>query len=219
MTHHPPTETFQTEVARLALAVASRHGFALAGGHALIAHGIVSRPTEDVDLFTNLDTGVRDAANQVCDALVAAGLDVEPVQDGGLGDLFDGFDDDLTEFEVRRGSQAVRLQLVRFDRRRTPVILGPGPVLHLDDVLGAKVAALVARAQPRDYIDIAAALDHYSRHELVACGRRADPTLADDEFAAAMRRLDELPDEVFALYQLDAHQTRTVRARFTDWPR
>jgi hypothetical protein len=44
---------FQVEVARLALAAAREHGFALAGGHALIAHGIVSRPTIDVDLFTD----------------------------------------------------------------------------------------------------------------------------------------------------------------------
>ncbi|MDG4770948.1 nucleotidyl transferase AbiEii/AbiGii toxin family protein [Solwaraspora sp. WMMD792] len=40
-------------MARLALGVAQRHGFALAGGHALIAYGVVDRPTEDVDLFTD----------------------------------------------------------------------------------------------------------------------------------------------------------------------
>lgn len=38
-----PADPFQAEVARLALDVARRHGFALAGGHALIAHGVVSR--------------------------------------------------------------------------------------------------------------------------------------------------------------------------------
>ncbi|MFV2018338.1 nucleotidyl transferase AbiEii/AbiGii toxin family protein [Micromonospora sp. LOL_023] len=61
--HRPParrrvtSEEFQAEVARLALVVASRHGFALAGGHALIAHGVVDRPTEDVDLFTDQTGG------------------------------------------------------------------------------------------------------------------------------------------------------------------
>jgi len=52
------SDPFQTQVARLALRAASRHGFALGGGHALIAYGIVSRPTEDVDLFTDEDGGV-----------------------------------------------------------------------------------------------------------------------------------------------------------------
>ena len=46
----PAPDPFQHEVARIALAVAGRHGFALAGGQALIAHGIGARPTEDVDL-------------------------------------------------------------------------------------------------------------------------------------------------------------------------
>jgi len=30
---------------------AGRHGFALGGGNALIAHGIISRPTEDVVMW------------------------------------------------------------------------------------------------------------------------------------------------------------------------
>jgi Nucleotidyl transferase AbiEii toxin, Type IV TA system len=51
-------DDFQAEVARIALAVAGPHGFALAGGGALVAHGIVSRATEDIDLFTNIDHGV-----------------------------------------------------------------------------------------------------------------------------------------------------------------
>ena len=58
------TEEFQARVAQVALAVAREHGFALAGGHALIAHGIVSRPTEDVDLFTDesdASTGLDDS--------------------------------------------------------------------------------------------------------------------------------------------------------------
>lgn len=35
--------------------VAARYGFALAGGHAVNAHGFLIRPSADVDLFTSLD--------------------------------------------------------------------------------------------------------------------------------------------------------------------
>jgi hypothetical protein len=35
-------------VAAIALRAAARYGFALAGGCALIAHGVIGRPTEDV---------------------------------------------------------------------------------------------------------------------------------------------------------------------------
>lgn len=95
-----------------------------------------------------------------------------------------------------------------------------GPVLHLDDVVGTKVAALATRAYPRDYIDVAGALGRYRREELLDLARQADPALTDEEFAAAMARLDALDDVVFAeLYGLTAEQIGTLRARFADWPR
>ncbi|MGH4022188.1 MAG: nucleotidyl transferase AbiEii/AbiGii toxin family protein [Pseudonocardiaceae bacterium] len=34
------------------MAATQDYGFALAGGYALATHGLVDRPTEDVDLFT-----------------------------------------------------------------------------------------------------------------------------------------------------------------------
>jgi hypothetical protein len=217
----PPTpDPFQREVAHVALAVARQHGFALAGGQALIAHGLGARPTEDIDLFTDVDGGVTAAADLVREALVAAGLDVETIPDPTeLDDVFYGFEHDMTEFEVRRGDHTVRLQLVRFERSNSPVVLDIGPVLHLDDVIGTKVAAMVTRAQPRDYIDVAAALNRYTRADLVALGRRADPALTDDEFQEAMQRLDRLPDTVFALYRLNPAENRAMRSAFAEWPR
>ncbi|MEO3777565.1 nucleotidyl transferase AbiEii/AbiGii toxin family protein [Micromonospora sp. B11E3] len=216
----PATDLFQIEVARLALVVARQHGFALAGGQALIAHGLGARPTEDIDLFTDVNGGVTAAAGLVRRALLDAGLDVETIPDPTeLDDVFYGFDHDMTEFEVRRGEQAVRLQLVRFARGNSPVLLDIGPVLHLDDVIGTKVAAMVTRAQPRDYIDIAVALHRFSRDDLIALGRRADPALTDEEFHEAMQRLDRLPEAVFALYRFTPDQVRGLRAAFADWPR
>ncbi|WP_406044634.1 nucleotidyl transferase AbiEii/AbiGii toxin family protein [Micromonospora sp. NBC_00898] len=213
-------DLFQLEVTRIALAVARHHGFALAGGQALIAHGIGARPTEDIDLFTDVTGGVTAAAKLVRDTLVDAGLDVDTIPDPTeLDDVFYGFDHDMTEFEVRRGDQAVRLQLVRFARSNSPVILDIGPVLHLDDVIGTKVAAMITRAQPRDYIDVAAVLDRCSRQDLIALGRRADPALTDDEIHEAMQRLDRLPDTVFSLYRLTPDQIRDLHHAFADWPR
>ena len=66
-----PIDALQREVATIALRTAARHGFALAGGNALIAHGIIDRPTDDVDLFSNQETAVTDAAAAVEDALRA----------------------------------------------------------------------------------------------------------------------------------------------------
>jgi len=152
-------DPFQTRVAKLALLAAREHGFALGGGHALIAYGIVSRPTEDVDLFTDADDGVQPAAELVKRALVDAGMTIQVIPETSeLGDLFYGFARDMVEFEVRQGEDAVRLQLVRFDRSRSPLTMEIGSVLHIDDVIGSKVAAMATRAKRRalrrpSYID------------------------------------------------------------------
>ena len=46
-------DELQDRLVRLALGVLDQHGFALAGGYALQAHGLVERMSEDVDLFTD----------------------------------------------------------------------------------------------------------------------------------------------------------------------
>ncbi len=217
----PAPDPFQVEIARLALVAAREHGFALAGGHALFAHGIVSRFTEDIDLFTSEPGGIRAAVGPVAQALTAAGLIVEQISETSqLSEVFYGFGDDLVEFLVGDGERGVRLQLVRFDRRRSPVTMAIGPVLHLDDVLGTKVAALATRAYPRDFIDVGAALGRYTRGELIELALRADPALTDEEFAAALSRFDLIDDEVFTeLYGVSAAQVAGMRSRFADWPR
>ena len=53
-----PVSDLHRRVAAIALAAAREHGFALGGGNALLAHGVISRPTQDVDLFTDQEDGV-----------------------------------------------------------------------------------------------------------------------------------------------------------------
>lgn len=69
-----PITDLHKQVAAIALHAASGHGFALAGGNALLAHGVISRATADVDLFTDDQHGLEDTAATVESALNAAGL-------------------------------------------------------------------------------------------------------------------------------------------------
>lgn len=57
-------------LAEIGLRVAGRYGFALAGGYAVQAHGILDRPSEDVDLFTAWER--RDDFAVAVDAVVDA---------------------------------------------------------------------------------------------------------------------------------------------------
>jgi predicted nucleotidyltransferase component of viral defense system len=216
-----PLDELHGKVAAVALSAARRYGFALGGGNALIAHGIVDRPTEDVDLFTNRDDGVTSAARAVETALRAAGFEAER-QDktAGLADVFYGMGDGLAEWIVTSpGGRQMMLQMAYFDRDRRPVIMDVGPVLDLEDVVGSKVCALASRVEPRDYVDTAAALDRYTVDQLITFAKRLDPGLADREFADAGRQLDRMPDGVFARYGLDAAAVARLRERFAAWPR
>lgn len=74
-----PIEPFQARVAQLALSAAAAHGFALAGGNALAAHGLLSRPTQDIDLFTATAGGTGQVVDAVQTALTADGYTVQLV--------------------------------------------------------------------------------------------------------------------------------------------
>ncbi len=216
-----PIDQLQREVATIALRAAARHGFALAGGNALMAHGIVDRPTDDVDLFSNQESGVAAAAEVVQTALRAAGFQADRLDAaGGLADVFYGMGDGFAEWVITApGGQQTMLQLAYFDRRHRPVTMDVGPVLALQDLAGSKVCALASRVEPRDYIDTAAAMRRYTPGQLISFAKRLDPGLADRDFAEAGRQLDRMPDGLFARYGLGPEDVAGLRESFAGWPR
>jgi hypothetical protein len=216
-----PISELQRVVATIALRAAARNGFALAGGNALIAHGIIDRPTDDVDLFSDQETGVAAAADAVESALLEAGFLAERRDRmAGLEDIFEGMGEGLAEWIITAPSgQQTMLQMAYFDRTRGPVTMEVGPVLDLEDVAAGKAVALVSRVEPRDYADTAAALEHYTVDQLIALARRLDPGLEDRDFADAGRQLDRMPDRMFARYGLSPADVTALRERFKAWPR
>jgi hypothetical protein len=217
-----PLDDLHRQVAAIALGAAQAQGFALGGGNALIAHGVISRLTHDVDLFSDRESGVTEARAAVEAALVEAGFAAER-QDttGGLGDIFYGMGDGLAEWIVTApGGQQMTLQMSYFDRARRPIQMDVGPVLALEDAIGGKVCALASRAEPRDYIDTAASLRRgYTPEQLIGFARRLDPGLEEQDFADAARQLDRMPDELFVQYELGPEEVARLREQFAAWPR
>lgn len=213
-------DAFHLQVARVALQVADRFGFVLGGGLALILHGIVDRPTEDIDVFGQEDSSVAKAAQAVTAALQADGITVDQVDTDS--DVVDGLDYLMAELIAYRpgpsGGQ-VRLSLGHLQRTMAPVVLDIGRVMAVDDLIAWKVAALANRAEVRDFIDVAAFLADRSPGALVRLAKIVDPGLFDEDVAAAGRRLDETPDRAFVAYGLDSGQVLSLRARFVGWPR
>jgi hypothetical protein len=217
-----PVSDLHREVAAVALRAAARHGFALGGGNALIAHGVIDRPTEDVDLFTDREYGVPAAADAVEAALCEAGYTAGR-QDttAGLAEVFEGMGEGLAEWIITTpDGREIMLQLAYFDRGHQPVLMEFGPVLDLDDVLAGKVTALASRAVERDYIDVAAALARgFSVAQLTGLAVALDPGLTAEDFADAGQRLDRLSDDRFARYGLTPEDVTRLRERFAAWPR
>ena len=216
-----PLNDLHRRVATIALRAANRYGFALGGGNALIAHGIIDRPTQDVDVFSDEQGGVQAAADAVEAALRGAGFGIERLdKTGGLADILYGMAEGLAEWIVTAaGGEQMMLQLAYFDRARRPVTMDVGPVLDLEDVVGGKVCALASRAEPRDYLDTAAALERYSMEQMISFARRLDPGLTDRDFADAGQRLDKWGDGVFAPFGLSQPDVARLREQFAAWPR
>lgn len=213
-------DPFLAEVTRVALTVADRHGFALGGGNALLLHGLIDRPTADVDLFTDREHAVRDAADLVLLALTDAGLDaVEVTDDSDLDGAIYGLDNLMIDIDVTGDGRIARLSLATQPRAHAPIVMAIGPVIHLDDLIAGKVSAIVNRREIRDYIDTAAFLGERSVEELLAAARRVDPGMEDEDVVMVGRVLDEMPDASFARYGLTSQTVAQLRHRFAAWPR
>ena len=125
-----PVSEFHGHVAAIALRAAAPHGFALGGGNALIAHGVIDRFTQDVDVFSDEEGGVEAAAGAVEAALREEGFGTERRDKaGGLGDIFYGLGEGMAEWVITApGGEQMMLQMAYFDRARRPVIMMASPV-------------------------------------------------------------------------------------------
>jgi hypothetical protein len=197
---------------RLALAAAAEHGFVLAGGYAVQAHGILKRVSDDVDLFTDQSDPAQfdEAVNAVQGAYQADGLTAEAVRSGATFARLLVTDEDGRQTKVEMG----------YDwRAEPPVMMAVGPVLHPDDAIANKVSALYSRAEARDYVDVHAALTsgRYTRDRLLHLAEERDPGFDRTMFAQALRASRRWDDEDFMTYDLDTTAVRELRSAIEAW--
>jgi len=221
-------EDLHRHVARIALkAVGRKYDVALAGGNALMVHEVVSRHTEDVDLFVRRAELVVAAASEIEAALQAAGYStrrLDAAGAGGLADLWPDMGEELAEWEVTApdGEHTVQLQAAYFETLADPVTIPDlGPVLALDDLAGWKTVALANRMMARDYVDIAALLKKYTVGQLIALALERDPGLQQADFADAGLQLDRMRDSRLTplLPGLGGEDATWLRRQFEAWPR
>lgn len=200
----------QREVARIALA--GVQGFALAGSGAIREHGVIDRPTEDVDLFTT----TQDVTE------FGAAVDAMTEQLRGSGFVVD---------QTRRAPQYARLHVATNDGRQLdvdlgvdwrhddPVRLDVGPVLSLADAVGSKVGALYSRGEARDYLDVDAIRrsGRFTDEQLVTAAAERDPGFDVAMFSQQLASAARLRPAQVARYGVTAEELEAVKARCTQW--
>ncbi|WP_214108527.1 nucleotidyl transferase AbiEii/AbiGii toxin family protein [Acrocarpospora catenulata] len=182
-------DDFHRLLAQIALQAAADYGFALAGGYAVQAQGVLQRPSEDIDLFTSsVRNDFAEGVTKICDAYIEHDLVIK-------------VDVDSPQFVRLTVSQPAtgrtsKVELAADLRSHPPVTMEIGPVVHLDDVAGGKVEALFTRAEVRDFIDIDALLTsgRFTRERLLDLAASRDLGFDRTVFAQMLSALELYPE-------------------------
>jgi hypothetical protein len=121
--------------------------------------------------------------------------------------------------EPTDSGHSYKVELAANWRAQPPVQMDIGPVLHADDVVAGKMSALYTRAEPRDFLDVDAAITsgRYSRQRLCELAEQADAGFDRRILADLFAMLARYPDRRFAFYGADPDHLIELRARFADW--
>ncbi len=206
-------DDLQDLLVRVGLEVLADHGFALAGGHALQAHNLVDRLSEDVDMFTSSHdpTVFVLALNTVVDADRNEGLRVDIVRQAEAFARLEVIDE--------TSGMAGSVDLAADYRMEPPVVMDFGPVLAESDAVAAKVAAVFSRGYARDYIDLAGILGsgRFSQKDLLDLGVSADGGFTRARFVEALTAIERFGDDEFTRYGIDPEDVKIVRTTIYKW--
>ena len=194
------TEDYQRRITELLLDAIGDAGFALAGAGAIRAHGLTTRPTEDVDLFAVSTTSVDvfQAAIATSEAaLVAHGYQVTRLRSFPLYARLQVEDSDGVLLDVDLGVNWREYPSVRFD---------VGPVLSVQDAVAGKMGATYSRGEVRDFLDVDAIRQcgRFTDAELLRLGHEHDEGFEPGIFAIRLAAAARIEPSDAAEYGVDA---------------
>ena len=179
---------FQHLVTGVFFGLSESRGFLLAGGGALLATGLTTRPTNDLDFFGSSQLA---PLREVVDGFIAhserRGWSVTEIQ---FSDSFARLvvtDDESLVVDIAIDSPAI-----------APVHLSTaGPTFALDELAGRKLLALFDRAEARDFADIYALQTKFDKSTLLARASELDDGFDVTMFAMMIRTIRRFAPEDF----------------------
>jgi len=196
---------FQAEVARLFFELPASEGFLLAGGGALLASGLTTRPTHDLDFF-----GAPDSVD------VTAARDQFEAATAGRGWQSDRLHDSATFVRLHLSGDEELIVEFAIDAPadRPPVVSIVGPTFDPEELAGRKLVALFGRAEARDFADVYVLARRFGRRALLAHALEVDRGFDRGVLAEMLRTLDRFIDEEIPVA---ANEVPSLRVFFRDW--
>ncbi|WP_308340748.1 nucleotidyl transferase AbiEii/AbiGii toxin family protein [Rhodococcus sp. USK10] len=196
---------FQLEVAQLFFTLPASKGFLLAGGAALIAQHLSTRPTHDLDFFTGPNRGdVTQARDEFEQAADTRGWRIDRIHDG-------------TTFcrLLIHGPEQLLVDLALDSAPGLPATASvAGPTYAPEELAGRKLIALFDRAEARDFADIYALSAIYDKDTLLTRAAEIDAGFDPQILATMLDSLQRFPDHAIPT---DPTEIPPLRAFFTDW--
>ncbi|MGI5220593.1 nucleotidyl transferase AbiEii/AbiGii toxin family protein [Nocardia sp. CA-290969] len=197
---------FQIEVARAFFQLKESVGFVVSGGAALLAAGLITRPTEDLDLFTHAPTdSVLPAKESFLESAGVHGWDVSVIREYPT----------FCRLVVLGRDEEVLVDLaVDSPPADPPTMTILGPTLAPLELAGRKVLALFGRAEARDFADVYALAERFGAEALLVQATEQDRGFSRSLFAEMIATLDRFTDDEIPAPPSDLRKIRTF---FADW--
>ncbi|MBM0256525.1 nucleotidyl transferase AbiEii/AbiGii toxin family protein [Micromonospora sp. 4G55] len=181
-------------------------GLVLAGGYAMCAHELVSRPSQDIDFATATALPLPTVVDRLAAAYTDAGFSARVIEATPR----------MARLVISNGTAECEVDLLK-EALEPPARLSIGPVLAFHDAVGLKMRALHDRAAHRDFIDIHAANAHLSWKDLEAFGARHTAGFSLEELADRLGAIDERDPRAFLSYGLSQADTDELRSWAGRW--
>jgi Nucleotidyl transferase AbiEii toxin, Type IV TA system len=199
-----PLTDFQLEVAQLFFTLPASDGFVLAGGAALLAQHLTSRPTQDLDFFTDKQADVAAARDELIAAAHERGWAVQTLQGGEIFSRLQLTGPEDLLVDIALDSQP----------GEPPTMSMAGPTYAPRELAGRKVVALFDRFAARDFVDVFALSHTYSKADLLTWAGELNPGFDLPYFVEALEVLPRYTDRDLSLGEVDV---AALRAFFSTW--
>lgn len=196
----------QVDLAAIFFALDEATDYLVAGGAALLASDLTTRPTDDLDLFASRPTtSVTQAKDAFTQALEERNYGVHIVQERLT----------FCRMVVARAGEETLVDLaIDSPPRSQPTITILGPTLAPLELAGRKLLALFGRAEARDFADVYLLAHRFGKKALMEHAQALDPGFDLKVLAQMIRTIDRFDASEIPVA---TDQLPRLRRFFADW--